>query len=60
MAVFPEHQYRGAGTMLTAWGTHRADEINALVNITSSSVCLLLLINRKVFSRSYNCGPVDV
>ncbi|KAF2675769.1 hypothetical protein K458DRAFT_410976 [Lentithecium fluviatile CBS 122367] len=30
MAAFPNHQYRGAGAMLTAWGTQRADEINAL------------------------------
>ena len=34
MTVAPEHQYRGAGTLLTKWGTDLADKIGAEVRIS--------------------------
>lgn len=32
MTVAPEHQYRGAGTMMMQWGTDIADAIGAAVS----------------------------
>lgn len=37
MGVFPKYQYRGAGTLLTKWGTDLADNINAIVSHSPSS-----------------------
>jgi hypothetical protein len=31
MTVHPNHQYKGAGSMMTKWGTDLADDLNALV-----------------------------
>ena len=37
LTVATEHQYRGAGTMLTKWGTDLADKINAEVRFGCSN-----------------------
>ncbi|MCJ1313395.1 hypothetical protein MMC25_007073 [Agyrium rufum] len=42
LCVLPEHQYRGAGTMLTKWGADLADEIGAECTVESSLAGRLL------------------
>jgi hypothetical protein len=44
MTVDPQHQYRGAGTLMTKWGTELADEMNALVGSNTATALLDTLL----------------